>query len=55
MQVKPKKLHRWFNNIAMIVLGTVIVRIILPTAAIGIAYLVEQSEWGFAYYFELPF
>lgn len=58
---KPKreltqaKFKRWFNNIALVVCGTIAVRIIVPTAAIGIAYLVEQEQWGVANQFDLPF
>lgn len=49
------KLKRWFSNFTLVVLGAVLVRIIVPTAAIGVAYLVEQRQWGFANHFELPF
>lgn len=58
---KPKreltqvKFKRWFNNIALVVCSTVVVRMVLPTAAIGIAYLVEQKHLGFANLLELPF
>lgn len=57
---KPKreltqvKFKRWFNNIALVICSTVVVRVILPTAAIGIAYLVEQKQLGFANLLELP-
>lgn len=49
------KSKRWFHNIAMVVCSTVVVRILFPAAAIGMAYLVEQSQWGFSYYFHTPF
>lgn len=59
--LKPKreltqvKFKRWFNNIALVICSTLVVRIILPTAAIAIAYLVEQKNLGFANYVELSF
>jgi len=49
------KLKRWFNNIALLVSGTFLVRIIVPTAAIGVAYLVEQKQWGMVNHYDIPF
>ena len=57
--LKPKRklttsrIKRWTNNLALIVCSTVIVRLVLPTAAVGVAYLVEKNNWGFANYFEI--
>ena len=51
-QNKPK---RWLNNIALVVSSTILVRIIIPTAAVGIAYLVEENNWGFFNYFEMSY
>lgn len=45
---------RWFSNIGLIVISTVLVRFILPTAAVGIALYVEQENMGFLNHFELP-
>lgn len=49
------KFKRWFNNITLVVCSTVVVRIVLPTAAIGMAYLSEQQHLGLFNHFELPF
>lgn len=49
------KLRRWLNNISLVVCGTIAVRIILPTAAIGMAYIVEQEHLGVINHFDLPF
>ncbi len=46
---------RWINNFALVVSGTLLVRFILPTAAIGVAYLAEQNHWGLVHHIELPF
>jgi len=54
-ELTQAKFKRWFNNIALVVCSTVIVRFIVPTAAIGMAYLAEQNQWGLAYYIEGPF
>ena len=40
---KPK---RWFNNILLIVTGTVLLRVLFPTAAIGAALAASQHNWG---------
>ena len=47
------KIKRWINNFLLIICSTIIVRLVVPTAAVGVAYLVEQNNWGFANYFEL--
>lgn len=49
------KLRRWLNNIGIVVLSTIIVRFFIPTAAVGVAYLVEQEHFGLVNYFDLPF
>jgi len=48
------KIRRWANNVALVVFSTIIIRFIIPIAAIGAAYLAEQNHWGFANHFELP-
>ena len=47
------KIKRWITNFLLIVSSTILVRFIVPTAAVGVAYLVEQNNWGFANYFAL--
>jgi sterol desaturase/sphingolipid hydroxylase (fatty acid hydroxylase superfamily) len=42
-QSKPA---RWMNNIALVILNTVIVRIVFPTAAIGVAAYATEQQWG---------
>ena len=48
------KLKRWINNIALMVTGTLVVRVAIPMAAVGLAYVTEQQQIGLANYFELP-
>ena len=48
------KLKRWFNNIALMVTGTLIVRVVLPMAAVGAAYFAENQHIGFANNIDLP-
>lgn len=49
------KIQRWFNNIALVICSTVVIRLLIPTAAIALAYLVEQNQWGISYEIDLPF
>jgi sterol desaturase/sphingolipid hydroxylase (fatty acid hydroxylase superfamily) len=37
---------RWPNNIAIVIIDTVVVRILFPTAAVGLALLAETQGWG---------
>lgn len=48
------KLKRWFNNIALMVTGVLVVRVAVPMAAVGAAYFAENQHIGFANHFELP-
>ncbi len=38
--------HRWPHNIAIVFLNTIIMRLVFPTAAIGIALAAERAGWG---------
>lgn len=51
-QVKYK---RWLNNLALVVCSTVVVRVLVPTAAIGIAYFSEQNQLGITAELDIPF
>jgi hypothetical protein len=42
-----KKSVRWFNNLLIIFINSLILRLIFPTAAVGIAFLAQQNNWGF--------
>jgi len=37
---------RWSSNLGIVVLDTLLVRILVPTTAVGIALLAEQRGWG---------
>lgn len=43
---------RWFSNIGLIVISNVLIRFIIPTAAVGIAVHAEQEQLGFLYHIE---
>lgn len=37
---------RWPNNLGLVVLDTVIVRLLFPLAAVGVAFLAQANGWG---------
>jgi len=44
---------RWFSNIGLIVTSSILIRFIIPTAAVGVALLAEKDNLGFLNYFDL--
>ncbi|MGB8698237.1 MAG: sterol desaturase family protein [Thermosynechococcaceae cyanobacterium] len=40
------KTKRWFGNIGLAVLDTLLLRIVFPTAAVGIAAIAQTRNWG---------
>ncbi len=40
------RLVRWPNNLCLVALNTVLVRVLLPTAAVGLAVIAEARGWG---------
>ena len=37
---------RWTNNLALVLLNTILVRLIVPLGAVAVAVLAEEREWG---------
>ncbi|MES9863237.1 MAG: sterol desaturase family protein [Candidatus Thiodiazotropha sp. 4PDIVS1] len=54
-QLTVSKGSRWANNLGLVVLNTLILRILFPTAAVGMALLAQTQGWGLLNYYELPF
>lgn len=48
------RLVRWPSNIGIVFLNTIILRIIFPTAAVGVALFVEEKQWGILQIVDLP-
>ena len=46
---------RWTSNLGLLVLNTVVLRLMFPAAAVGIAYSVGQQGWGLFNLVDLPF
>ncbi len=45
-KLTESKAVRWFSNLGIVFLNTVILRLIFPAAAIGVALTAEQLNWG---------
>jgi sterol desaturase/sphingolipid hydroxylase (fatty acid hydroxylase superfamily) len=46
-ELRVAKGARWFANLGIMVLGTLVVRVIFPTAAVGMALVAGERSWGF--------
>ena len=50
----PKPM-RWFSNLGLVILNTVILRALFPLAAIGIAEIATERNWGLFNVMTLPY
>jgi sterol desaturase/sphingolipid hydroxylase (fatty acid hydroxylase superfamily) len=48
------RLLRWTNNFGLVVLDTLVVRLIFPVVAVGLAVLAEENGWGLFNVFDVP-
>ena len=54
-ELSQSRSRRWFANVGVLVLGSLIVRVLFPTAAVGLAMLAQSEGWGLLNRFNLPF
>ena len=52
-QLTQPKSIRWLNNIGINVLNTIIIRLLFPAAAVGMAVFVQEKQWGLFHWLEL--
>ena len=45
-QLRASKAARWFNNLGLVVLNTLVLRALFPAAAVGIAFWAESNAFG---------
>lgn len=45
---------RWSNNLGLVVLNSVVLRLLFPAAAVGVAAFAAQQGWGLMNYYSLP-
>lgn len=51
-KLTTNKFNRWVTNFALILTSTFLVRFLIPTAAIGVAYFAEKNHLGIANHLE---
>ena len=49
------KALRWANNLGIVVINTVILRLIFPAAAVGVAAFTSSQDWGLLNHFHVPY
>lgn len=53
-QLTVSKLMRWTNNIGLVVFNTVLLRLVFPMAAVGVALYAEVHDWGVLHVWQVP-
>lgn len=56
-QLRASKAARWLNNLGLVVLNTLVLRVLFPAAAVGIAFWAQSNEIGLlnsAFFKEIP-
>jgi sterol desaturase/sphingolipid hydroxylase (fatty acid hydroxylase superfamily) len=49
------KALRWASNLGLVVLNTVVLRLLFPLAAVGVAAFAAENGWGLLNHFQVPF
>ncbi|MGI9408544.1 MAG: sterol desaturase family protein [Hyphomicrobiaceae bacterium] len=49
-----RRIQRWPSNLAVVLVDTIVVRILFPTTAIGLALLADARGWGLFNYWAVP-
>ena len=47
--------RRWVGNLGLVLLDTLMVRLLFPTAAVGMALMAEEFGWGVLNLFSVPY
>ncbi len=53
-RVEIPRLLRWSNNLALVALDGLLVRLVFPVAAVGFALMVEDAGWGVLNWVRVP-
>ncbi|MDY6980788.1 MAG: sterol desaturase family protein, partial [Pseudomonadota bacterium] len=49
------KTVRWGSNLGIVILNTVVLRLLFPAAAVGMAFFAHQQGWGIFNYYAPPY
>ncbi len=53
--LKLKIFTRWAQNLSLIVIGSIVIRVLVPFTAASVAIYAEQHQLGLLHYFSVPF
>lgn len=53
-RLHASKLLRWFSNIGLVFLNSLLLRLVFPAAAVGMALFAREQAWGLFNYLEIP-
>jgi sterol desaturase/sphingolipid hydroxylase (fatty acid hydroxylase superfamily) len=53
-RVEIPRLLRWSNNLALVVLDTLLVRLAFPVVAVGLAVIAQENGWGLLNQMSIP-
>jgi len=53
--LRTGKSQRWFRNLTIVLLNTVVLRLLFPAAAVGMAWVAEERSWGLLNNVSLPY
>ena len=48
------KVFRWTNNLGLVALNTLMLRLLFPAAAVGMAVFCVENGWGIFNYYDIP-
>ena len=54
-RLTARKSVRWFSNLALVTLNTLLVPLLVPIAAMGMAKLAQEQGWGLLNNFSVPY
>ena len=49
------KVQRWAHNLGLVALNTVVLRLLFPAAAVGVAIIAQEGHWGLFNNVDLPY
>lgn len=54
-RLQTSRAVRWINNLGLVLINTLVVRLAFPAAALGMAVFAGEQGWGLFNYFTVPF
>ncbi len=52
--LRSSRPHRWLRNLTVAAVNTLLVRLVMPAGAVGVAWLAARREWGLFNVLEVP-